>query len=112
MSDNVSNEVSSSKNKGWPIIIAAFLLGLVFWWIAFEAKFSNFWVKMGVATVIIAAISLFYAGPEAKKLFTFRPRHILIGVGSAVVLYFVFLLGKIILEAIFPSSNSSYFTNL
>lgn len=107
MSDNSQVERAGKTSKGWPIVIASIVLGLVFWWIVFEASFSNFWVKMAVATVIISTISLFFARPDAKKLFEFRPRHLVIGVGSAVVLYFVFVLGKIILTAVFPSAGGS-----
>ena len=107
MSDNTKEAGFGSKTKGWPIVIASVILGLVFWWIVFEAKFSNFWVKMAVATVIISGISLFFAAPDVRKLFTFRPRHVAIGVGSAIVLYFVFVLGKLILTAIFPSAGGS-----
>lgn len=107
MSDMSAEEGPVPKVKGWPIVIASVLLGLVFWWIVFEAKFSNFWVKMAVATIVISTISLFFAGPEAKRLFTFRPRHIVIGAGSAIVLYFVFVLGKLILTSIFPSAGGS-----
>jgi hypothetical protein len=107
LSDNTTEAGFGSQAKGWPIVIASIILGIVFWWIVFEAKFSNFWVKMAVATVIISGISLFFAGPDVRKLFTFRPRHIIIGVGSAIVLYFVFVLGKIILTAIFPSAGGS-----
>lgn len=106
MSDETAS--ASTKGKGWPIIIASYILGLILWWIAFEAPFSNFWLKMGIATVIIATISLFYAGKEVRRqLFSFKPRHIIIGIGSAVVLYFLFWLGKIVLEAVFPSSSMS-----
>lgn len=107
MNEELKKRSTGLHPKGWTLIVASYLLGLVLWWIAFEAKFSNFWVKMGIATVIIAAISLFFAGSEARKLFVFRPRHILIGVGSAVVLYFLFWLGKIVLTALFPSTSVS-----
>ena len=107
MSDQAESQSSSSKTNGWPVVIASIVLGLVFWWIVFEAHFSNFWVKMAVATIIISAISLFFAGPEVKHLFKFRPRHVLIGIGSAILLYFLFWLGKIILTALFPSSGAS-----
>ena len=107
LSSNAEVPGPEVRSKGWPIVIASIILGVIFWWIVFEAHFSNFWVKMAVATVIISTISLFFAGPEAKNLFAFRPRHIIIGVGSAVVLYFVFVLGKLILTAIFPGASGS-----
>lgn len=108
MNEELKRVEPELQNRGWPTIIAALLLGLVFWWIAFEAPFSNFWIKMGIATVILATISLFFAGPEERRrLFSFRPHHILVGVGSAVVLYFIFWLGKLILTALFPTTSVS-----
>jgi CAAX protease family protein len=107
MNESTLKQTGASNQKRIAFVVASLLVALVFWYVAFEAPFSNFWVKMAVATLCIAAISLFFAGGRARELFRFRPRHIGIGIGSAAVLYGVFWVGKLLLTAVSPLAQSS-----
>lgn len=89
------------------VVVASLVLAFCFWYVAFEAPFSNFWIKMGVATLCLATISIAFAGNRRRELFRFRPRHILIGVGSAILLYGVFWIGNLVLDLISGAAKAS-----
>ncbi len=107
MSDINASSTAVLNRKRFLIVVASLVLAFCFWYIAFEAPFSNFWIKMGIATICLAAISIAFAGKQRSELFRFRPRHILIGVGSAVVLYAVFWLGNLVLDLVSNAAKAS-----
>lgn len=63
---------------------------------------------MAFSTSILYAISIYYYRDQLNKEF-FKINEILIGVSGAVVLYFIFWLGKIILDkfGIIPNHNQN-----
>jgi hypothetical protein len=63
---------------------------------------------MAFSTSILYAISIIYNGDQLNREY-FKINEILIGISSAVVLYFVFWLGKIILDkyGIIPNHNQN-----
>lgn len=58
----------------------------------------NFWISMAVSTTILSAISFAHYRDHFKKEYN-HIREINIGIASAVILYGVFYLGKIILDS-------------
>jgi len=82
--------VNPSLRPVWLTIAAAFGL----WFLTFTLGFGNFWLKLTASACILAAIGLGYSSGEFKKLFAFRMRHLWIGIGSALVLYGIFWVGK------------------
>jgi membrane protease YdiL (CAAX protease family) len=103
------------KNKTI-VLLVGIGLAFLFWYLVFGAGFSIFWLKISVAslvlaiygTISLAAVERDRSGfaLEIKRYFTFRTRHILIGVGSAVFLYAVFLFGNWFLTSLFPSAEA------
>ncbi|MBN1633068.1 MAG: CPBP family intramembrane metalloprotease [Ignavibacteria bacterium] len=58
----------------------------------------NFWISMAVSTTILSVISFAHYRDHFKKEYNYI-REIIIGIASAVILYGVFYLGKIILDS-------------
>jgi len=78
------------------LIIAAFL-----WYLMFVIKPMNFWFEMSLSILILIAMALL-TRDNLLHLGKIKLRHIIIGITSAVVLYFVFYVGNIITGYIFP----------
>jgi uncharacterized protein len=74
----------------------------------FVLKPLNFWIMMAFSTSILYAISIIYYRDQLKSDY-FKITEILIGVLSAVILYFIFLFGKFILDkyGIIPNHNQN-----
>ncbi len=87
-------------------LAASLVVAIVLWYIVFDFPKGIFWVKMAVATPILAAISLTQIVPRRKDFRAFRPRHLLIGIGSAALLYGIFYAGNILLPLFVPKSHS------
>jgi len=89
------------------LIAAAFIL----WYLVFVFPGGNFWIKLSSAAAFLGLASLFFKDNTDKgRLYgTSGPvswRDVLLGCASAVVLYFVFWLGKLVLSVIFPTSET------
>ncbi|HUX12996.1 MAG TPA: type II CAAX endopeptidase family protein [Spirochaetia bacterium] len=81
------------------------LAALLLWYFVFVFPYGKFWIKMAIATPILAAVSISQIVPRREDFRSIRLRHIIIGVGSAVFLYGVFFVGKQILAWIMPGSH-------
>lgn len=99
-----------NKNK---VIISSLIISAVLWFVIFVLKPFNFWALMGVSISLLAGTALI----TEKNLISFRDiklRHILIGIISAILLYFVFYAGNIISGYLFPFKDaqiSSVYSN-
>lgn len=76
------------------------LLAVIFWYITFAKEYFNFWLSMGVAVSILSAFSIYYGGNPFKRK-ELNSRSVVIGVGSAAVLYGVFVLGNFLSQLLF-----------
>jgi hypothetical protein len=77
-------------------VLLGFTLGAIFWFVMFSpwtASSVNFWLAMTAASGALAGYGLWYGRRERKEVYRFSPKWIGIGISSAVLLYFVFLLG-------------------
>lgn len=103
-------EKKESKNK---IIISSLIIATILWFVIFVIKPFNFWIEMALSILLLAAVALF----SEKSLISFRNiklRNILIGISSAIILYFVFYAGNIISGYLFPFKDaqiSSVYSN-
>ncbi|WP_297421463.1 CPBP family intramembrane glutamic endopeptidase [Clostridium sp.] len=103
-------EKQESNNK---VIISSLIIATILWFIIFVVKPFNFWIEMALSILLLAAIALF---SERNKI-SFRSiklRHILIGIISAIILYFVFYAGNILSGYLFPFKDaqiSSVYSN-
>ena len=90
------------KNK---VIISSLIIATILWFVIFVIKPFNFWIEMALSILLLVAIALL----SEKKLISFRRiklRHILIGIISAIILYFVFYIGNIISAYLFPFKDA------
>ena len=80
------------------MIWGAFILASVCWAITFGWPGGNFWVKIGLSVVAVSLYSLFWQRPNIS----FHLRSFLLGLFSAAILYFIFLLGNKLAPTILP----------
>jgi hypothetical protein len=79
-------------------------LALLLWTVAFAWQPLNFWVLMGISTVVLGTVSvLLGAHPFKQRL---QLSDVLLGIASAAVLYGVFWVGEKISSAILPFASS------
>lgn len=83
----------------WIWITVALAGGL--WGFAFYLSWLNFWIKIPIAAATLAGISLTLQRLPEKDL-AFDTSAVIRGIASAVVLYFIFWLGKTISLWLFP----------
>ena len=75
-------------------------LAFVLWYITFVLLWSSFWIKISLSASLLAGISLFLYPIHAGEL-RFDLRVVLIGIGSAALLYFVFWIARAVSMSLF-----------
>lgn len=86
-------------------IIALLILATIFWIAIFGFKLINFWLGMAIATTILASISGALFGFDLKKS-DCKISSIILGIGSAILLYGIFYCGDFIANYIFPFAKA------
>ncbi len=84
-------------------VIIPVIVAIVFWFVMFSPwtkDYVNFWITMGFAGATLTLMSAFL-GENFKKQFSFSVKDMLIGLGSAAVLYVVFYLGDFFSSLLF-----------
>ena len=85
--------------KDHQAFFSIFLASLL-WFLIFRYKVVNFWFSLSMAATLLGLLAIFWGGlPFTKKDFNFR--SMLRGAGSAVILYGIFWLGKILAQIMF-----------
>lgn len=84
------------------MILGAFLLASGCWAITFGWAVGNFWVKIGLSVMAVVLYSFIWQRPKVS----FRVRSFLLGLLSAVVLYFIFSLGDKLAPSILPGAKA------
>jgi len=95
----------TSSRSSVGLIVGSLALAFALWYGVFGWTEGVFWVKIALAAAILAAISLAAMGSSRVQLEGIKARDIKLGLTSAVLLYAIFWLGKLILTAIFPESG-------
>lgn len=75
-------------------------LAAVFWYLTFAAQLLNFWLSMSIAATTLSLLAIYFGGIPFRRE-EWNLRAVLLGVGSAVVLYFVFWLGNVVSHQLF-----------
>jgi membrane protease YdiL (CAAX protease family) len=75
------------------------------WFFAFAVPAGNFWPKISISAALLASLGLKLSHGERSGLLTVRTRHLWLGPLSAVVLYGIFWLGKVLSSIIFPFAS-------
>jgi uncharacterized protein len=102
---HTSSVSSNLLRRRLTVLALSVAAALILWYFVFVFPAGIFWVKMAIATPILAAISISQIIPRKEDFLSIRLRHIVIGVGSAVLLYAVFYAGNIVLTLILPGSH-------
>lgn len=83
--------MASQRGSDYQVIFTL-VLAVFFWYLTFGLALFNFWLSMAVAASVLAGLAILFQGsPVARRDFNFP--SLLVGVGAAVVLYFLFWLG-------------------
>ncbi|MBZ4652933.1 MAG: hypothetical protein JG781_271 [Peptococcaceae bacterium] len=93
------------------IALFSILLAALFWYLTFSVQLVNFWLSMSLAAAILTLLAIRFGGlPFTREEFTLRA--VLIGLGSAVLLYLLFWLGNFFSQLLFnfakPQISSIY----
>jgi len=83
------------------LLLVTIALANVLWFATFSLAAGSFWIKIGVSTVLLAALS-WWIRPVEKRQFRLSTRALLLGLLSAVVLYMIFWAGREISTVLFP----------
>ncbi len=86
-----------------------FTLANAFWFVMFSpwtAQKVNFWAVMSLAGVFLTLFSFFIHKKEIFQNLRISIRNVFWGIISAIILYFVFYFGGIILKLTFPFAES------
>jgi len=86
------------------LTLLSVLAAAVLWFFLFVIKPMNFWLEMSLSIVLLTVFAALLNNGKFQ-IGKIRIRHILIGVFSAVLLYFVFYAGNIITGFILPFEN-------
>ncbi|MCX7908443.1 MAG: CPBP family intramembrane metalloprotease [Ignavibacteria bacterium] len=89
-------------------VIIGFFIALMFWFIMFSpitAQKVNFWAVMFFAGLVLSVYSIFSLKDQIKKLMIFNYKHLAIGVISAILLYFIFYIGRNVSINLFEFSS-------
>lgn len=82
-----------AKRQGWIALGAMTALAALLFYFAFGFSGGNFWLKIAVTALILTITSLFLRPPVPGGL-AFRPKDLVLGLASAVVLWLIFWLAK------------------
>ncbi len=86
-------------------------LAIVFWYLTFSVQLFNFWLSMGLAATTLSILAIIWGGLPYKRE-QLNLRTIVIGVGSAGLLYLIFFLGNYLSQLMFtfakPQISSIY----
>ncbi len=84
------------------MIWGAVALASICWAVTFGWSGGNFWVKIGLSVAAVSLYSLLWKKPNLS----FHLRSFLLGLFSALALYFIFLLGNKIAPVILPGAKT------
>lgn len=87
------------------LIVISLIMAVVLWYVMFVIKPVNFWVEMSIS-ILVLVILAFLSGCGLPRLKKIEPRHVMIGIISAVILYFIFYAGNIISGYLFPFKDA------
>lgn len=87
------------------VIVGTIILANILWFATFYLEFSNFWIKITFSALLLAMLVLWIL-PSAKPRFQLDAGSVIMGIFSAVVLYFIFWVGKEITSSLFPFAEN------
>lgn len=97
--------LNKDKKQSYTYLIVSLIIASVLWYVMFVIKPINFWVEMSLSIIVLVIIALF-SGSKLSTLKEISIRHVIIGIISAVVLYYIFYIGNIISGYLFPFKDA------
>jgi len=88
-------------DMSWKPLVGTLVLANIFWFATFYLTFSTFWIKIGISVAVLVALS-WWIRPPVRDRFHIDGRALLVGLVSAVALYFIFWAGREISSTVFP----------
>ncbi|GFZ33826.1 abortive infection protein [Clostridium zeae] len=89
------------------LAISSLVVVPLLWFVIFVVKPFNFWGEMSIAILFLGSIAVVadrkLLSQSLKKL---TLRNILVGIGSAIILYFIFYVGNIVSGYLFPFKDA------
>ncbi|MBN2281545.1 MAG: CPBP family intramembrane metalloprotease [Candidatus Marinimicrobia bacterium] len=80
------------------------LLAGIFWYFTFAVNMGNFWIKIALSSVVLASCSFFIEKPRSSE-YQISWTNVLMGIGSAVILYGIFYAGNIFSGLLFDFAS-------
>jgi membrane protease YdiL (CAAX protease family) len=81
------------------------MLATVLWFVTFYLTWTSFWIKISFSAATLAILSL-WLQPIRKKDLKFSLNAVILGLLSAVVLYLIFWIGKMVSNLLFDFAAS------
>lgn len=97
--------MNKDDKNNYIYIAFTLLIVAVLWYLMFVIKPLNFWLEMSLSVSLLVIIAA-YAKGNLLYLGKITFKHIVIGIISAVGLYFVFYFGNIISSYLFPFKDA------
>jgi membrane protease YdiL (CAAX protease family) len=91
--------VDRLKNNIHIVVYGSILLAFVLWYLVFILKPFNFWILMACNTLLLIFISTYLGGTGIRRD-EINVSNILLGIGSALLLYAIFWIGNKIIISI------------
>ena len=89
-------------NPSLRVVYGTMAAAFALWYWTFAWPGGNFWLKLTCSASLLAWAGWFYSRREWKALFAFRPRHLGVGIASALLLYAIFWVGREVSTLLFP----------
>lgn len=89
----------------WLPLLLTIALAATLWFVTFYLNWSTFWIKISLSSLTLAALSLVLQ-KDRGVWGRFDLKSVFLGVASAIVLYFIFMLGRVVSMQVFPFSES------
>ena len=86
-------------------LIGTVVLATVLWFVTFYLSWSSFWLKISLSAATLAVLSL-YLQPLPTEHLKFNANAIVFGFLSAIALYLIFWVGKMVSTLLFPFAGS------
>ncbi len=85
-------------------VVATLVVASILWFVTFGLGWGSFWIKISISAATLALLSIvLQRGVRAEV--RFDAKSILLGLGSAAVLYGIFYAGKVISALLFDFSD-------
>ena len=81
------------------------MLATVLWFVTFYLTWATFWIKISFSAATLAILSL-WLQPHRKEVLKFNLNAFILGLLSALVLYLIFWMGKMVSNLLFNFAAS------